>query len=40
MSGCAIPPQELAKIDMTRIDFINQLYGNDDLKRAATRRAS
>jgi len=22
-----MPPQELAKIDMTRIDFINQLYG-------------
>ena len=29
-----MPPQELAKIDMTRIDFINQLYGNEDLKRA------
>lgn len=23
----SMPPQELAKIDMTRIDFINQLYG-------------
>lgn len=33
-----MPPQELAKIDMTRIDFINQLYstsaGDGDLKRA------
>jgi acyl-CoA hydrolase len=29
-----MPPEQLAKIDMTRIDFINQLYGNDDLKRA------
>ena len=29
-----MPPQELAKIDMTRIDFINQLYGNEELKRA------
>ena len=29
-----MPPQELAKIDMTRIDFINQLYGDDALKRA------
>ena len=29
-----MPPQELAKIDMTRIDFINQLYGGDELKRA------
>jgi acyl-CoA hydrolase len=32
-------PQELAKIDMTRIDFINQLYGNDALKRAQRRQA-
>lgn len=32
-------PQELAKIDMTRIDFINQLYGNDALKRAQRRKA-
>jgi uncharacterized protein (UPF0262 family) len=23
----SMPPQELARIDMTRIDFINQLYG-------------
>ena len=30
----SMPPQELAKIDMTRIDFINQLYGQEDLKRA------
>jgi acyl-CoA hydrolase len=33
-----MPPQELAKIDMTRIDFINQLYstksGQAELKRA------
>jgi len=32
-------PQELDKIDMTRIDFINQLYGNDALKRAQRRKA-
>ncbi len=30
----SMPPQELAKIDMTRIDFINQLYGSGELKRA------
>jgi hypothetical protein len=34
----SMPPQDLAKIDMTRIDFINQLYGahpgDSDLKRA------
>ncbi|EHR69153.1 hypothetical protein BurJ1DRAFT_0256 [Burkholderiales bacterium JOSHI_001] len=34
----SMPPQELAKIDMTRIDFINQLYGHapgdSDLRRA------
>jgi acyl-CoA hydrolase len=34
-----MPPQELAKIDMTRIDFINQLYGGGDLKRAQRRKA-
>ena len=34
-----MPPQDLAKIDMTRIDFINQLYGNDTLKRAQRRKA-
>lgn len=38
-----MPPQELAKIDMTRIDFINQLYGTQagsgDLKRAQRRKA-
>ncbi|MEQ1515012.1 MAG: acetyl-CoA hydrolase/transferase C-terminal domain-containing protein [Usitatibacteraceae bacterium] len=34
-----MPPQELAKIDMTRIDFINQLYGDDELKRAQRRKA-
>jgi acyl-CoA hydrolase len=35
----SMPPQELAKIDMTRIDFINQLYGDDDLKRAQRSKA-
>ena len=35
----AMPAQELAKIDMTRIDFINQLYGHEDLKRAQRRNA-
>jgi acyl-CoA hydrolase len=34
-----MPAQELAKIDMTRIDFINQLYGHGDLKRAQRRKA-
>jgi hypothetical protein len=34
-----MPPQELAKIDMTRISFINQLYGDDALKRAQRRKA-
>jgi acyl-CoA hydrolase len=38
-----MPPQELAKIDMTRIDFINQLYGthagSGELKRAQRRKA-
>jgi hypothetical protein len=24
----SMPPPELARIDMTRIDFINQLYGH------------
>ena len=33
-----MPAQELAKIDMTRIDFINQLYGQGDLKRAQRRK--
>jgi len=33
-------PQDLAKIDMTHIDFINQLYGDDALKRAQRRKAS
>ncbi len=33
-----MPPQQLAKIDMTRIDFINQLYGQGDLKRAQRRK--
>jgi len=35
----SMPPQELAKIDMTRIDFINQLYGQGDLKRAQRSKA-
>ena len=39
-----MPPQDLAKIDMTRIDFINQLYSRQrrqaDLKRAAPQGAS
>ena len=34
-----MPAQELNKIDMTRIDFINQLYGDDALKRAQRRQA-
>lgn len=34
-----MPAQELAKIDMTRIDFINQLYGQEDLKRAQRSKA-
>lgn len=34
-----MPPQELAKVDMTRIGFINQLYGDDALKRAQRRKA-
>jgi acyl-CoA hydrolase len=34
-----MPPQELAKVNMTRIDFINQLYGDDTLKRAQRRKA-
>ncbi len=38
-----MPEQQLAKIDMTRIDFINQLYGRkpgeSDLKRAQRRKA-
>lgn len=39
----AMPAEQLAKIDMTRIDFINQLYGRlpgeTELKRAQRRRA-
>jgi acyl-CoA hydrolase len=31
--------EQLAKIDMTRIDFINQLYGDYELKRAQRRKA-
>jgi acyl-CoA hydrolase len=33
------PEHELAKIDMTRISFINQLYGDDALKRAQRTQA-
>ncbi len=35
----SMPEQELDKIDMTRIDFINQLYGDDALKRAQRTKA-
>jgi acyl-CoA hydrolase len=35
----SMPAQELAKIDMTRIDFINQLSGDDALKRAQRTKA-
>jgi acyl-CoA hydrolase len=39
----SMPPQELARIDMTRIDFINQLYGRlpgeTELKRVQRRKA-
>lgn len=31
---CTMPPEALAKIDMTRIDFINQLQGQSRLKQA------
>lgn len=34
-----MPAPELAKIDMTRIDFINQLYGQEELKRAQRHKA-
>ncbi len=34
-----MPAHELVKIDMTRIDFINQLYGQEELKRAQRRKA-
>lgn len=34
-----MPSQDLAKIDMTRIDFINQLYGQSQLKRAQRAKA-
>ena len=33
-----MPEHDLAKIDMTRIDFINQLYGQGDLKRRSGAR--
>ena len=36
----AMPEQDRAKIDMTRVDFINQLYGQGNLKRAQRRQAS
>lgn len=35
----SMPAHELAKIDMTRIGFINQLYGDDALKRAQRTKA-
>lgn len=35
----SMPEHELAKIDMTRISFINQLYGDDALKRAQRTKA-
>jgi acyl-CoA hydrolase len=39
----SMPPQELAKIDMTRIDFINQVYGRrpgeSELKRVQRHQA-
>lgn len=35
----SMPAAELARIDMTRIDFINQLYGQGELKRAQRRKA-
>ncbi len=34
-----MPAQDLARIDMTRIDFINQLYGQGQLKRAQRAKA-
>jgi acyl-CoA hydrolase len=34
-----MPAQQLAKIDMTRIDFINQLYGHGPIVREQRRRA-
>ena len=34
-----MPEQELAHIEMHRIDFINQLYGHGDLARAQRRKA-
>lgn len=39
---CTMPPQKLAPIEITGIDFINHLYGQGELKRAysAPRRAS
>ena len=35
----SMAPADLARIDMTRIDFINQLYGQGDLKRAQRTKA-
>jgi acyl-CoA hydrolase len=35
----SMAPADLARIDMTRIDFINQLYGQGELKRAQRRKA-
>ena len=35
----SMAPADLLRIDMTRIDFINQLYGQTELKRAQRRKA-
>lgn len=35
----SMAPADLARIDMTRIDFINQLYGQGELKRAQRTKA-
>lgn len=35
----SLPARTLAQIDMTRIDFINQLHGQEALKRAQRRQA-
>ena len=35
----SMAPHDLAKIDMTRIDYINQLYGDDAVKRAQRGKA-
>ncbi len=35
-----MPAEKMAKIDMQRIDFLNQLYGDEELKRAQRQKAS